>query len=80
MNRKITKEVKVGNLLLGGGNPILIQSMTNHNTEDIESNVAQILALEKAGCDIIRLTVPNEAAAKAFGEIKKRVHIRKGLF
>ncbi|MCQ2542569.1 MAG: flavodoxin-dependent (E)-4-hydroxy-3-methylbut-2-enyl-diphosphate synthase [Lachnospiraceae bacterium] len=75
MNRVITKEVKVGNLILGGGNPILIQSMTNHNTEDIESNVSQIEALTKAGCDIIRLTVPNEAAAKAFGEIRKRVNI-----
>ena len=75
MNRVITKEVKVGNLILGGGNPILIQSMTNHNTEDIDSNVSQIEALTKAGCDIIRLTVPNEAAAKAFGEIRKRVNI-----
>ena len=75
MNRVITKEVKVGNLILGGGNPILIQSMTNYNTEDIESNVSQIEALTKASCDIIRLTVPNEAAAKAFGEIRKRVNI-----
>lgn len=75
MNRVITKEVKVGNLILGGGNPILIQSMTNHNTEDIESNVSQIQALTKAGCDIIRLTVPNMEAAKAFGEIKKQVSI-----
>ena len=53
------------------GNPILIQSMTNTKTEDVEATVAQILELEAAGCDIIRSTVPTLEAAKALGEIKK---------
>ena len=75
MSRKLTKEIKIGNAVIGNNNPILIQSMTNFPTENIEANVAQILALEKAGCEIIRLTVPTSEAAKAFGEIKKRVHI-----
>ena len=75
MSRKLTKEIKIGNAVIGNNNPILIQSMTNFPTENIEANVAQILALEKAGCEIIRLTVPTSDAAKAFGEIKKRVHI-----
>ena len=75
MKRKLTREIKIGNAVIGNNNPILIQSMTNHPTEDTEANVAQILALEKAGCEIIRLTVPTLEAAKSFGEIKKRVHI-----
>lgn len=75
MLREKTKEVHIGDRVIGGGNPILIQSMTNVPTEDVEACVAQILRLEKAGCEIIRCTVPNEAAAKAIGEIKKRIHI-----
>ena len=75
MKRELTREIKIGNAVIGNNNPILIQSMTNHPTEDTEANVAQILALEKAGCEIIRLTVPTLEAAKSFGEIKKRVHI-----
>ena len=75
MKRKLTREIKIGNAVIGNNNPILIQSMTNHPTEDTDANVAQILALEKAGCEIIRLTVPTLEAAKSFGEIKKRVHI-----
>ena len=75
MIRKLTKEIKIGNTVIGNNNPILIQSMTNFPTENIEANVDQILALEKAGCEIIRLTVPTSEAARAFGEIKKRVHI-----
>ena len=75
MLRDKTKEVHIGDRVIGGGNPILIQSMTNVPTEDVEACVAQILRLEKAGCEIIRCTVPNEAAAKAIGEIKKRIHI-----
>ena len=70
MNRVITKEVKVGNLILGGGNPILIQSMTNVPTEDVKACVEQIHRLEEAGCEIIRCTVPNITAAEAIGEIK----------
>lgn len=73
--RKNTRLVHIGDRVIGGGNPILIQSMTNTKTEDVEATVGQILALEKAGCDIIRCTANNEAAAKAFSEIKKRIHI-----
>ena len=75
MYREHTKEVRIGNRVIGGGNPILIQSMTNTKTEDVEASVAQILELEAAGCDIIRSTVPTLEAAKALGEIKKRIHI-----
>lgn len=75
MYREHTKEVHIGNKVIGGGNPILIQSMTNTKTDDVEATVAQIHRLEKAGCDIIRCTVPDEAAAKAIGEIKKQISI-----
>lgn len=70
-----TKVIKIGNRVIGGGNPILIQSMTNTPTEDVEATVQQILRLEKAGCEIIRCTVPNEEAAKAIAKIKKQIHI-----
>ncbi len=73
--KRQTKVVKIGNRYIGGDNPILIQSMTNTKTEDIDATVKQILDLEKAGCDIIRCTANNEAAAKAFAEIKKQIHI-----
>lgn len=73
--REHTKVVQIGNKVIGGGNPILIQSMTNTKTEDTEATIAQILKLEQAGCDIIRSTANNEAAAKAFSEIKKYIHI-----
>ena len=73
--REHTKVVRIGNKVIGGGNPILIQSMTNTKTEDTEATIAQILKLEQAGCDIIRSTANNEAAAKAFSEIKKYIHI-----
>ena len=63
MYREHTREVKIGDRVIGGGNPILIQSMTNTRTEDVEATVAQILRLEAAGCDIIRSTVPNMEAA-----------------
>ena len=75
MYRENTKVIRIGDRVIGGGNPILIQSMTNTKTEDVEATVAQILALEKAGCEIIRSTVPTTEAAKALGEIKKRIHI-----
>ena len=75
MYREKTKIIKIGDRYIGGGNPILIQSMTNTKTEDVEATVAQILALEKAGCEIIRCTVPTLEAAKALAEIKKRIHI-----
>ncbi|MBD5458736.1 MAG: flavodoxin-dependent (E)-4-hydroxy-3-methylbut-2-enyl-diphosphate synthase [Lachnospiraceae bacterium] len=75
MYREQTKAVKIGDRVIGGGNPILIQSMTNTKTEDVEATVAQILRLEQAGCEIIRATVPTMEAAEAFREIKKRIHI-----
>ena len=75
MFRDDTKIVNIGNVAIGGGNPIAIQSMTNVKTEDVEACVAQILKLEEAGCEIIRCTVPNEAAAKAIAKIKKQIHI-----
>ena len=75
MYRDKTKVIQIGDRKIGGGNPILIQSMTNVATEDVEACVAQILRLEEAGCEIIRCTVPNMEAAKAIGEIKKRIHI-----
>lgn len=73
--REHTKMVRIGEKIIGGGNPILIQSMTNTKTEDVEATIEQIQKLEKAGCDIIRSTANNEAAAKAFSEIKRHIHI-----
>lgn len=73
--REHTKQIRIGDRVIGGGNPILIQSMTNTKTEDVEATVAQILKLEKAGCEIIRSTANNEAACRAFSEIKKQIHI-----
>lgn len=75
MYRDKTKVIRIGDRMIGGGNPILIQSMTNTPTEQITETVNQILELEKAGCEIIRCTVPDEAAAKAIGEIKRQIHI-----
>lgn len=71
----ITKTVQIGNCLIGGGNPIAIQSMTNTKTEDVEATVAQILKLEDAGCQIVRCTVPSQKAAEAVRQIKKQIHI-----
>ncbi|MDD7403411.1 MAG: flavodoxin-dependent (E)-4-hydroxy-3-methylbut-2-enyl-diphosphate synthase [Butyribacter sp.] len=73
--REQTKVVQIGNVKIGGGNPVAIQSMTNTKTEDVKATVAQILALEKAGCDIIRCAVPTMEAAEALKEIKKEIHI-----
>lgn len=75
MKRDNTKAIRIGNVAIGGGNPIAIQSMTNTKTEDVEATVAQILALEKVGCEIIRCAVPTMEAAEALKEIKKRIHI-----
>lgn len=75
IDRQHTKVIKIGDRVIGGGNPILIQSMTNTRTEDVTATVNQILRLEKAGCDIIRCTVPTQEAALAIGEIKKQIHI-----
>ncbi|MCR5106769.1 MAG: flavodoxin-dependent (E)-4-hydroxy-3-methylbut-2-enyl-diphosphate synthase [Lachnospiraceae bacterium] len=73
--RDNTRTVKIGNRVIGGGNPILIQSMTNTKTDDIEATIKQILRLEEAGCEIIRCTVPDMEAAKAIREIKKSISI-----
>lgn len=75
MYREQTKVIKIGDRVIGGGNPILIQSMTNTKTEDVNACVEQILRLEKAGCDIVRCTVPTLEAAEAIKEIKKQIHI-----
>ncbi len=75
MKRDETKVIQIGNVKIGGGNPVAIQSMTNTKTEDVEATVAQILALEKAGCEIIRCAVPTMEAAQALREIKKQIHI-----
>ena len=75
MYRDHTKEIRIGNRVIGGGNPILIQSMTNTKTEDVKATVEQILRLEKAGCEIVRCTVPTMEAALAIKEIKKQIHI-----
>ena len=71
----MTKTVKIGDRVIGGGNPILIQSMTNTKTEDVAATVAQINKLTAAGCDIIRCAVPTMQAAEALTEIKKQVSI-----
>ena len=75
MYRNQTKQVSVGNVKIGGGNPVAIQSMTNTKTEDVNGTVDQILRLEAAGCEIIRCAVPTMEAAEALREIKKRIHI-----
>lgn len=75
MIRENTKEIHIGDRIIGGKNPVLIQSMCNAKTEDIESTVAQIKALEIAGCEIIRLAVPTMEAAQAFSEIKRQIRI-----
>lgn len=75
MERMKTKEVRIGNRVIGGENPILIQSMCNTKTEDVEATVAQILELEQAGCEIIRVAVPTMEAAEAIRSIKKQIHI-----
>lgn len=75
MSRANTRVVKIGDRVIGGGNPILIQSMTNTKTEDVEATVKQIQALTEAGCDIIRCAVPTMEAARALSEIKKQISI-----
>ena len=75
MVRHKTREVHIGDSVIGGDNPILIQSMTNTKTEDVTATVDQINRLKKAGCDIIRCAVPTMEAAKALSQIKKQIHI-----
>ncbi len=73
--REHTRCVRIGTKQIGAGNPILIQSMTNTKTEDVEATISQILALEAAGCELIRCTVPTMEAAKALAKIRSRIHI-----
>lgn len=75
MYRDNTKLIKIGDRVIGGGNPVLIQSMTNTRTYDVKATVEQIKRLTDAGCDIVRCTVPDEASAKAIREIKKEISI-----
>ncbi|MBO8433784.1 MAG: flavodoxin-dependent (E)-4-hydroxy-3-methylbut-2-enyl-diphosphate synthase [Tyzzerella sp.] len=75
INRKNTREVKIGNVSIGGHNPIAIQSMCNTDTRDVKSTVNQILALEKAGCEIVRVAVPDMEASESIKEIKNQIHI-----
>ena len=75
MTRRDTKTIQIGDRVIGGKNPILIQSMTNTKTEDVAATVAQIQRLTAAGCDIIRCAVPTMEAAKALAEIKKQITI-----
>lgn len=75
MIRDNTKVIQIGDRQIGGGNPVLIQSMCNTKTEDVKATVQQIHRLEEAGCDIIRVAVPTMEAAMALGEIKKHIHI-----
>lgn len=73
--REHTKVIRIGDRVIGGGNPVLIQSMTNTKTEDVKATVEQIQALTAAGCDIIRCAVPTMEAAEALKEIKKQIRI-----
>lgn len=75
MDRRKTKEISIGNRRIGGGNPVLIQSMCNTKTQDAEATIRQIKALTEAGCEIIRVAVPDMEAAKAIEEIKKQIEI-----
>lgn len=75
MLRKMTKEICVGNIKIGGGNPIIIQSMCNTDTRNVEATVNQILQLEEAGCELVRIAILDMEAANAVEEIKKQIHI-----
>ena len=75
MHRENTKEIRIGDRVIGGGHPVAVQSMTNTKTEDVEATVRQIRALEEAGCDIIRCAVPTAEAAEAIGRIRKQIGI-----
>ena len=75
MTRRISKAVHISGLTLGGGAPIVIQSMTNTSPEDFDATLRQVRALKDAGCDLARLTVPTEAAAKVLGRVRERVDL-----
>src|SRR5436190_18836154 len=73
--RHKTREVGVGNLIIGGDHPIIVQSMTTPDTHDLEATVAQIQRLEEAGCELVRVTVPKPQDAAVLGEIKRRIKL-----
>ncbi|WP_314622049.1 flavodoxin-dependent (E)-4-hydroxy-3-methylbut-2-enyl-diphosphate synthase, partial [uncultured Selenomonas sp.] len=75
MQRKITRQIRIGSIAIGGGAPISVQSMTNTKTQDAEATVRQIEALASAGCDIVRLAVPDKEAAANIGAIKAQVKV-----
>ena len=75
IKRRKTRQVMVGDIPIGGGAPITVQSMTTTKTDDVTATLKEIERLEEAGCQIIRVTVPDEAAAKALPEIKKRMTV-----
>jgi (E)-4-hydroxy-3-methylbut-2-enyl-diphosphate synthase len=75
IKRRKTRKIRVGNLFIGGNAPVVVQSMCNTDTRDVKKTVAQIKALEKAGCELVRLAIPDMEAAKAIGKIKKQVKI-----
>jgi (E)-4-hydroxy-3-methylbut-2-enyl-diphosphate synthase len=75
MERRATRSVRIGDLTIGGGSPIVVQSMTNTDTRDVEATVAQIEGLEQAGCELVRVAVPDMEAATRLGEIKRRIAI-----
>jgi len=75
ITRRKSRQIRVGDVLVGGDAPITVQSMTNTETTDVEATVAQIQSLETAGVDIVRVSVPSMEAAEAFGEIRRRVNV-----
>ncbi len=75
ITRRQSRQIRVGDVLVGGDAPVTVQSMTNTETTDVEATVAQIQSLEAAGVDIVRVSVPSMAAAEAFGEIRRRVNV-----
>jgi (E)-4-hydroxy-3-methylbut-2-enyl-diphosphate synthase len=75
MQRRLTQKILVGNVPIGGGAPVTVQSMTNTDTRDVKATVCQIHRLEEAGCEIVRVAVPDQAAAKALAQIKRQIAI-----
>jgi len=75
IKRRKTRKIKVGNLFIGGSAPVVVQSMCNTDTRDVKKTVAQIKEMQKAGCELVRVAVPDTAAAKALGKIKKQISV-----
>ena len=75
MSTRVSRQVKIGNKVIGGGAPVLVQSMLNAPAEDYEKNLEQTLALEKAGCEIVRMAVPNLEAVKVLAKLKENTKL-----